>query len=100
MFENSSRYYVLETATFITGDGRSIPYKRRRFLPKSADLPILMETIVEQSDRLDLIANRTIGDSEQFWRICDASDALNPFELIAEPGKRLKVPMPQPEEPR
>jgi hypothetical protein len=100
MFEKNSRYYILETATLITDDGRSIPYLRRRFLPKSADLPLLTETRVEQSDRLDLIAHRTIGDSEQFWRICDANDAMNPFELVAEPGNWLKVPIPQPEERR
>lgn len=100
MFEKNSRYYILETATFTTTDGKSILYKRRRFLPDSADLPLLTETKVEQSDRLDLVTNRTIGDSEQFWRICDANDAMNPFELIAEPGKWLKAPLPQPEEPR
>ena len=39
-------------------------------------------------DRLDLITARTLGDPEQFWRICDANDALDPDDL-AEPGRRL-----------
>jgi hypothetical protein len=99
VFDSKSRYYNLETATYQTKDGKSIAYKRRRFLPVGADLPLLTETRVEQSDRLDLIANRTIGDSEQFWRVCDASDAMNPDDLV-EPGKWLRVPIPQQEESR
>jgi hypothetical protein len=100
MFDKNSRYYVLENTAFITGDGQTVAYKRRRFLPGSSDLPLLTMTKVAQSDRLDLIANRTIGDSEQFWRICDASNAMNPFDLVFEPGRWLRVPVPQQEEPR
>ena len=100
MFDSKSRYYNLETATYKTGDGKSIAYKRRRFLPRGQDLPLLTETKVEQSDRLDLITDRTIGDSEQFWRVCDANDAMNPEDLTAEPGKWLRVPIPNQEESR
>lgn len=99
MFDSKSRYATLETATHKT-DGKSVAYKRRRFLPKRADLPLFMETKVEQSDRLDLIAHRTIGDPEQFWRVCDANDAMNPEKLTAEAGKWLKIPVPQQEAPR
>ena len=100
MFEKNSRYYDLETATYTTNDGKQIAYKRRRFLPKGEDLPLLTESKVEQSDRLDLITNRTIGDPEQFWRVADANDAMDPDELIEKPGKWLRVPVPQTEEPR
>lgn len=98
--DSKSRYYNLETATYETQDGKSIAYKRRRFLPRGQDLPLLTETKVEQSDRLDLIADRTIGDSEQYWRVCDANDAMNPEDLTAEPGRWLRVPIPQQEENR
>ncbi|MDD5094273.1 MAG: hypothetical protein PHV74_07840 [Dehalococcoidia bacterium] len=100
MFDSTSRYYNLETATYTTSDGQVIAYKRRRFLPQGKDLPLLTQSRVEQSDRLDLIAGRTIGDPEQFWRVCDANDAMNPDELIEEPGVSLRVPIPQPEVPR
>ncbi len=100
MFEKNSRYHSLETATFTTRDGKQIAYKRRRFLPKSADLTLLTESKVEQSDRLDLIAGRTIGDPEQFWRIGDANDAMDTDALVEKPGTWLKVPVPQTEEPR
>jgi hypothetical protein len=100
MFEKNSRYYNLETATYISSDGKQIAYKRRRFLPKGESLPLLTETKVEQSDRLDMITNRTIGDPEQFWRVGDANDAMDADKLIEKPGKWLKVPVPQQEGPR
>ena len=95
MFEPTSRYYALPTATHTTSDGREIPYKRRRFLPSAAALPLLVEVVVAQGDRLDLITARTLGDPEQFWRVCDANDAMNPADLTAELGRTLRVPVPQ-----
>ncbi|MBO3457576.1 hypothetical protein G7B40_009190 [Aetokthonos hydrillicola Thurmond2011] len=96
MFEPTSRYYNLETTYLTTTDGRRIGYKRRRFLPQGREMPLLMEVIVKDSDRLDLIADSTLGVSEQFWQICDANNAMNPAELTSEPGKRLRIPIPQP----
>ena len=91
MLEHTSRYYSLETATYETEDGRVLPYKRRRLLPKGEEMPLLVEVAVTAADRLDLIAARTIGDPEQFWRICDANDAMNPTDLTREVGRRLRV---------
>ncbi len=34
MFEETSRYYSLETETYETADGRIIKYKKQRFLPQ------------------------------------------------------------------
>lgn len=100
MFDTNSRYYNLETAVHQSDDGELVAYKRRRFLPRGEGLPLLTETEVQQSDRLDLIARRTIGDPEQFWRVCDANDAMEPDDLIAKPGRWLKIPMPLQEGPR
>jgi nucleoid-associated protein YgaU len=47
------------------------------------------------SDRLDLIAARTLGDPLLFWRIADANLALDPFDLV-EPGRALTVPLLRP----
>ncbi|MDJ0734404.1 MAG: hypothetical protein QNJ47_10085 [Nostocaceae cyanobacterium] len=95
MFEPTSRYYNLETAQFTTPDGRKIAYKRRRFLPQGRDMPISEEVMVKEEDRLDLITFATLGDPEQFWQIGDANNAMNPEELIAEPGRMLRIPIPQ-----
>ena len=48
-----------------------------------------------EGDRLDLITARTLGDPEQFWRICDANNTMNPSDLTAETGRVLRVPVPQ-----
>jgi hypothetical protein len=95
MFEHTSRYYALETATYRISDGRVVAYKRRRFLPRGEEMPLLAEVSVIQGDRLDLIAARTLGDAQQFWRVCDANDAMNPLDLTVEPGRTLRVPVPQ-----
>ena len=94
MFEPTSRYYNIETATLQTAEGRLVAYKRRRFPPRGEALRLLVEVTVADEDRLDSIAARTIGDPEQFWRICDANNALDPFDL-EELGRTLRVPIPE-----
>ncbi|MFL6211747.1 MAG: hypothetical protein ACJ74W_23065 [Pyrinomonadaceae bacterium] len=98
MFTFTSRYFNLETVKHTLPDGRDVSYKRRRFLPHGERMPTLAEVVVTQSDRLDLITARTLGDPEHFWRVCDANNAMNPFELTAEVGRVLRVPVPQPGE--
>lgn len=95
MFEPTSRYYSLATATYTTADGRAVAYKRRRFVPRGETLPLLVEVTVVQGDRLDLITARLLGDPEQYWRVCDANNAMNPPELTATPGRVLRVPVPR-----
>ncbi len=100
MFTPESRYYSLEDAEHTMADGRVVIYKRRRFLPHGEAMPLLMEVAITQGDRLDLISFRTLGSPEHFWRICDANNAMNPFELMAEPekgnkGLTLRVPVPE-----
>jgi len=97
MFEQNSRYIHIQTATLVKDDGQEISYVRRRFLPRSADLPTLARVTVIQGDRLDLLTSRVIGDPEQFWRTCDASDAMNPTDLTKVPGRTVIVPIPQPQ---
>jgi hypothetical protein len=94
MFESTSRYYGLTTKTYAE-DGRDILYKARRFLPQGESLPLLREVVVAELDRMDLIAARTLGDPEQFWRVCDANNAMNPFALTDQPGRILRVAVPQ-----
>jgi hypothetical protein len=95
MFDYTSRYFNLETASLTTKEGRVVAYVRRRFLPQGRDLQTLVEVVVTEGDRLDLITARTLGDPEQFWRVADANDAMNPFDLTEEPGSTLRVPIPQ-----
>ncbi len=34
-------------------------------------MPQILSVHVQPEDRMDLVAARTLGDPEQFWRICD-----------------------------
>lgn len=95
MFNPTSRYANLEPTELTTPEGRVVRYARRRFLPQGEQLPLLVEVTVTQGDRLDLIAVNTLNDPEQFWRICDANNTMNPFDLLDEPGRTLRVPVPQ-----
>jgi hypothetical protein len=95
MFEPNSRYYNLETATYMAADGTEIAYKRRRFLPDGDAMQVLVEVKVAEGDRLDLITARTLGDPQGFWLVCDANNAMNPAELTEKPGTVLRVPIPQ-----
>jgi hypothetical protein len=100
MFEPNSRYYLLEEATYVTPDGREIRYKRRRFLPQGEGLPVAHDVTTGETDRLDRLAVEHLGDPLLFWHICDANNALDPAELLAEYGRKLHIPIPQFEEPR
>jgi hypothetical protein len=95
MFEPESRYYQIEIATYVTPDNRTIRYVKRRFLPEGKNMQLLVEVAVTEGDRLDLITASKLGNPEQFWRICDANNAMNPFDLTEETGKMLRVPIPQ-----
>jgi len=95
MFDPTSRYYAIETVQLTAPDGRVIAYKRRRFLPQGETLPLLVEVVVTEGDRLDVITARTLGDPEQFWRVADANDAMDPTGLTDEIGRALRVPIPQ-----
>jgi hypothetical protein len=95
MFDTTSRYFAVETATLTTQDGRVVAYKRRRFLPQGENLSLLVEVTAAQGDRLDVMTARSLGDPEQFWRVADANNAMNPVELTTDPGRVLRVPVPQ-----
>jgi hypothetical protein len=95
MFDPTSRYYNLEVATLETAGGRTISYVRRRLLPRGDQLALLGQTTVAQGERIDIVANRTLGDPQAYWRIADANDAVDPVQLTAVAGRVLNVPLPQ-----
>jgi hypothetical protein len=94
MFSATSRYYGIETATLQDASGHIVIYVRRRFLPDSTNIAVLIEHVVTQGDRLDNITARYLGDPELFWQVCDANTVMRPEELTAEIGRRLNIPLP------
>jgi hypothetical protein len=94
-FSPTSRYYNIETAKLETTEGRILVYIRRRFVPPPESFSLLQEHVVAQGERLDNITARYLGDPEQFWRVCDANAAMRPEELTEEPGRRLRITLPE-----
>lgn len=90
MFTSESRYHNLEDKT-IELTGRTVSYKKRRFLPDGNDMVLLQELTISEGDRLDRIAAKVGGDPEQYWRICDANNAMHPLELTNEPGTTVRI---------
>lgn len=89
MFFKGSRYEKVKDAEITDARGRTVKYKRIRFIPET---PAVKQQIVAQGDRLDLIAHNNYQDPELFWRICDANKAMLPDELLIEIGKRILIP--------
>jgi hypothetical protein len=94
-FAPTSRYYSIETATLIAPDGTMITYLRRRFVPSPDQFNVLVEHTVADGERLDNITAQYMDDPEQFWRICDANNALDPNELTDTVGRTLRITLPQ-----
>ncbi len=94
MFPPTSRYFGIETAEAVTPDGREVVYLRRRFLPAAGGVAMAEHNVAER-ERLDNITARYLCDPEQFWRLCDANNAMRPDDLTAEIGRRLIIPLPQ-----
>jgi hypothetical protein len=98
VFEATSRYYEIETAELTVRDSSGEPhvgrYVRRRFITGAPSNATLVSHSVVQGERLDHLAARYLGDPTQFWRICDANNALRPEELVEEPGGRGDIPLP------
>ncbi len=94
-FPPASRYYQTATAQYTTPDGRVIVYLQRRFVPSADNFTTLAEHTVTQGERLDNIAAQALGDPEQFWRICDANNAMRPDDLTATPGRILRITLPE-----
>jgi hypothetical protein len=90
----SSRYYSVGVASFSAPDGKQIVYFRRRFAPTADSLQPMGSYTVAQGDRPDLVATKTLGDASQYWRICDANNAMEPAALLAHPGDALSIPRP------
>src|SRR4051812_34019368 len=98
-FPVNSRYRGIEIATVTVPDGvkdkeRKVAYLKRRFVPSPESLHVIDGHTVSQGDRLDNIAAKYLGDPEQFWRICDANNAMRPEELTETAGRKLNITLP------
>jgi hypothetical protein len=95
IFAANSRYLNIPTAKWNPEEGVEIVYLRRRFVPQPESLFEFRDHVVVQGDRIDNLAARHLTDPELFWRLCDANRAMRPADLTEEPGRRLRITMPE-----
>ena len=94
-FPATSRYFGIETATREMQNGETAVYVRRRFVPSPDRFETLLEHTVRQHERLDNITAKYFGDPEQFWRVCDANNAMQPDELTERIGRKIRITLPE-----
>lgn len=92
MFAKGSRYADIEEATITDEEGRIIRYIKIRFIPETG---ARLGHVVSDGERLDQIAGRYYRDPERFWRLCDANGVMWPADLVADPGRTIRLPPAQ-----
>jgi hypothetical protein len=95
-FGPSSRYANVPLAryTFPAGNGGTVTYALRRFIPQSRDIPLATRHALRANDRGDIIAAGYLGDAELNWRIADANLATDLVSFTATAGERIAIPLP------
>lgn len=88
MIERKSRYKSTPVLTVNDGRGGTQPLLDLRETPTTT---AVLQFTPTDSDRLDLLASRYYRDPTRFWRICDASSRLDPFDVVA-PGEPMPIP--------
>ena len=88
MISKRSRYAKLGTVAVPDHTGASVELLALRERPQ---LDAVLEISPRPGERLDHLAHRYYRDSTKFWRICDASDELDPFDVVVV-GQPLAIP--------
>jgi len=94
LFGPNSRYQGVALVQLTDADGRKVVYLRRRFIPQPDAFAAISGHTVVQGDREDLLAARYLGDALLAWRLCDANMVLDPAELTAHVGDRVRITLP------
>lgn len=95
LYPPNSRYYGQPTLTYALPDGTSVSYLSQRYVPQPDQFALLKLYSVVQGDRLDNLAGTFFNDPQQYWRICDANNAIRPAALTETIGAQLRITLPQ-----
>jgi hypothetical protein len=87
----SGRYDGAVKLTY-QANGATVNYLAPRVLPMSPPGGTVTSVRPEEVNRLDLIANRALGNPTLGWQIADANNAMNPFDLCRGSGAVLQLP--------
>ncbi len=89
MFLKSSRYHELDTVEAVDRNGRNVKAVKLRRLPDTTG----ENTIVADSDQLDVMSETGHKDATRFWHIADANSELEANELARVAGRVIRVPV-------
>ena len=88
-FFKGSRYAKVGEVQTTDAQGRTVRYKRTRFITSP---PVAGTHLVVDGDRLDLLAFSSFGDVEPWWLIADLNVAMRPSDLLDESGQVILMP--------
>jgi hypothetical protein len=86
--DKTSRYAKVPVLVVRDAAGQDLELRQLRVIP---DRPAVFSITPTETDRLDLVAYRFYRDPLLFWKICDASDALDPLDVLT-PGVPAAIP--------
>lgn len=93
-FPLNSRYRDVPLRTRTAEDGTVETFVGRRIIPAMERYGVAGRRKLVAGDRIDRIAADAFGDSEQYWKICDANGDADPAEAAGPAGRRLVIPLP------
>lgn len=88
MISKRSRYAKVGTVVVPDSTGATTELIALR---ERTQLQAVLEIVPRPGERLDHLAHRYYRDSTKFWRICDASSQLDPFDVVVA-GEPLAIP--------
>jgi hypothetical protein len=88
MFLKISRYSGLETVAATDAAGRPVKAVKFRRLPATPGL----ETTVQGTDRVDVMAETRWREAGRYWRIADANTELEAHHHTRPVGRTIQVP--------
>ena len=82
MFTKNSRYYALDDIVINNDNNRQIKAKTIRLIDKVEGV---FEHLIDENDRLDLLAKKYYDQPIKWWRICDANPEFkSPLDLLGQ----------------
>ena len=91
MIDRRSRYVGTDVLTTSDGQGGNQQVLDLRATPPTSHV---LSVVATDTDRLDLLAFQYYRDPTRFWRICDATTDLDPFDVLV-PGRPVPIPPDQ-----
>ena len=93
MIAADSRYASAVQLSYTSPDGEPLVYLTPRLLPPPDSFSPVVTHRVTDSDRLDLLAWKNLGNPQLSWRIADANRTMHPGALPGDPGDTIAIPV-------